>query len=77
MAERLLRARGVNEIDKIRVDLEPGRRAEMVERTGRTTVPQIYIGELHVGGFEELSALDQGGRLGPLLVATDGEQWNG
>lgn len=67
MAERLLRARGVNEILKIRVDLEPDRRAEMIERTGCRTVPQIYIGEFHVGGFDELSALDRGGRLEPLL----------
>ena len=66
-AEALLRARGVTEIDKIRVDLEPGRRAEMVARTGRRTVPQIYIGETHVGGFDDLSVLDREGRLTPLL----------
>jgi glutaredoxin 3 len=67
MAERLLRSRGVSEIVKIRVDLEPARRKEMVQRTGRRTVPQIYIGETHVGGFDELSALDRSGRLEPLL----------
>lgn len=67
MAERLLRSRGVSDIVKIRVDLEPQRRAEMVRRTGRRTVPQIYIGETYVGGFDELSALDRGGRLEPLL----------
>ncbi|MGH8631878.1 MAG: glutaredoxin 3 [Burkholderiales bacterium] len=67
MAERLLRSKGVSQIVKIRVDLEPARRAEMIQRTGRRTVPQIYIGELHVGGFDELSALDRGGRLEPLL----------
>ena len=59
MAERLLRSKGVCEIEKIRVDLEPERRAEMTERSGRRTVPQIYIGDRHVGGFEDLSALDR------------------
>jgi glutaredoxin 3 len=69
MAERLLRSRGVAAIQKIRVDLEPERRTEMAQRTGRRTVPQIYIGDFHVGGFEELAALDRSGRLGPLLNA--------
>lgn len=68
MAERLLRAKGVIAIDKIRVDLEPERRAEMMEKTGRRTVPQIYIGERHVGGFDELSALDHAGQLDELLA---------
>jgi glutaredoxin 3 len=68
MAERLLRSKGVSAIDKIRVDLEPDRRAEMMERTGRRTVPQIYIGEQHVGGFDELSALDRAGQLDELLA---------
>ena len=68
MAERLLRSKGVSAIDKVRVDLEPERRAEMVERTGRRTVPQIYIGEKHVGGFDELSALDRAGQLDELLA---------
>lgn len=68
-AEKLLRERGVTEIDKVRVDLEPGRRDEMIARTGRRTVPQIYIGEKHVGGYDELSALDRAGGLGPLLGA--------
>ena len=67
MAERLLRTKGVSTIEKIRVDLEPARRMEMIQRTGRRTVPQIYIGETHVGGFDELSALDRGGRLEPML----------
>ena len=67
MAERLLRSKGVTEIDKIRVDLEPERRVEMMAKTGRRTVPQIYIGETHVGGFEELAALDRAGRLDGLL----------
>ncbi|HEX4984439.1 MAG TPA: glutaredoxin 3 [Burkholderiales bacterium] len=69
-AERLLRSKGVTGIDKIRVDLQPARRAEMMERTGRRTVPQIYIGERHIGGFDELSALDTAGGLEPLLRAT-------
>ncbi|HSA80655.1 MAG TPA: glutaredoxin 3 [Geminicoccaceae bacterium] len=67
MAERLLRSKGVTAIEKIRVDLEPERRAEMMEKTGRRTVPQIYIGETHVGGFEELAALDHAGRLDGML----------
>ena len=67
MAERLLRAKGVPVIDKIRVDLEPARRVEMMEKTGRRTVPQIYIGDTHVGGFDDLSALDRAGKLEPLL----------
>jgi len=66
-AEALLRARGVTEIDKIRVDLEPARRQEMMQKTGCRTVPQIYIGETHVGGFDELSMLDRDGRLAALL----------
>jgi glutaredoxin 3 len=69
MAEKLLHAKGVAVIDKIRVDLEPGRRVEMMERTGRRTVPQIYIGETHVGGYDELAALDRAGRLDALLQA--------
>ena len=69
MAERLLRSKGVAAIDKIRVDLEPERRAEMVEKTGRRTVPQIYIGDRHVGGFDDLSALDRAGQLDGLLAA--------
>ena len=67
MAERLLQARGVAAIDKIRVDLEPARRTEMVERTGRRTVPQIYIGAMHVGGYDDLAALDDAGKLDGLL----------
>lgn len=69
MAERLLRAKGVSAIDKIRVDLEPGRRNEMMEKTGRRTVPQIYVGAMHVGGYDELAALDRAGGLDALLVA--------
>ena len=69
MAERLLESKGVTAIDRIRVDLEPEKRREMVEKTGRRTVPQIYIGAMHVGGFDELAALDEAGRLDALLSA--------
>jgi glutaredoxin 3 len=69
MAERLLRAKGVELIDKIRVDLHPELRQEMMQRTGRRTVPQIYIGERHVGGYDDLAALDRAGGLDPLLKA--------
>ncbi|MGE5338059.1 MAG: glutaredoxin 3 [Gemmatimonadota bacterium] len=67
-AEALLRARGVTDIEKIRIDLDASRRDEMIARTGRRTVPQIYIGEQHVGGFDDLSALDRAGRLATLLT---------
>jgi glutaredoxin 3 len=69
MAERLLRSKGVADIEKVRVDLDPTRRAEMMQRTGRRTVPQIYVGERHVGGYDELAALDRAGGLDPLLAA--------
>ena len=69
MAERLLRAKGVADIEKVRVDLDPARRDEMMQRTGRRTVPQIYIGERHVGGYDDLAALDRAGQLDPLLAA--------
>lgn len=67
MAERLLVSKGVKDLNKIRVDLEPAKRTEMMERTGRRTVPQIYIGDTHVGGYEELAALDKAGKLDELL----------
>jgi glutaredoxin 3 len=67
-AEALLKARGVQQIEKIRIDLDPARRNEMITKTGRRTVPQIYIGETHVGGFDDLSALDREGKLLPLLA---------
>lgn len=67
-AERLLRTKGVENIDKVRVDLEPQKRVEMMEKTGRRTVPQIWIGERHVGGFDDLRALDMAGELDPLLT---------
>lgn len=66
-AEQLLKARGVTEIEKVRIDLDDARREEMMTRTGRRTVPQIYIGDKHVGGFDDLSALDHAGGLMPLL----------
>lgn len=66
-AEMLLNQRGVKEIEKIRIDVDPTQRALMMERTGRRTVPQIYIGETHVGGFDDLSALDREGKLQALL----------
>ena len=66
-AEQLLKARGVAHIEKIRVDLQPELRAAMTEKTGRRTVPQIYIGERHVGGYDDLAALDRSGELGRLL----------
>jgi len=67
-AERLLSSRGVTDIQKIRVDLQPELRIAMMEKTGRRTVPQIYIGDYHVGGFEELRALDIAGKLEPMLA---------
>ena len=67
-AERLLTAKGVKDIEKIRVDLQPEQRMEMMQKTGRRTVPQIYIDGLHIGGFEELRALDLAGKLDPLLA---------
>jgi glutaredoxin 3 len=67
-AEQLLRAKGVADIAKVRVDLEPARRAEMMQKTGRRTVPQIYIGGLHVGGYDDLVVLDRAGKLQPLLA---------
>jgi len=68
-AERLLRSKGVDDIEKIRIDLQPELRQEMMEKTGRRTVPQIYIDDRHVGGFDDLRALDLAGELDPLLDA--------
>ena len=68
-AEQLLRSKGVKEIEKIRIDLDPVRRAEMMSRTGRRTVPQIYIGDTHVGGCDDLVALNAAGKLDTLLAA--------
>lgn len=67
MAERLLHARGVAVIEKVRVDLQPELRIAMMERTGRRTVPQIWIGDTHVGGYDDLAALEHAGELTQLL----------
>ncbi len=66
-ADQLLHRKGVTEIEKIRIDLQPEMRAAMVERTGRRTVPQIFIGDRHIGGFDDLAALDRAGGLDELL----------
>jgi glutaredoxin 3 len=66
-AERLLASKGVTNITKIRVDVEPGKREEMMTRTGRRTVPQIYIGDHHVGGYDDLAALERAGKLTALI----------
>lgn len=66
-AEQLLKAKGVENIEKIRIDLDPAQRDTMMQKTGRRTVPQIYIGATHVGGFDDLHALDRDGKLEPLL----------
>jgi glutaredoxin 3 len=68
-AKTLLKRRGVENIEEIRVDLDPAERDEMINKTGRRTVPQIFIGDTHVGGCDDLFALDQQGRLEPLLQA--------
>jgi glutaredoxin 3 len=68
MAERLLTRKGVTQIEKIRVDIDQQKLSEMMEKTGRRTVPQIYIDDFHVGGFDDLSELDQDGKLEPLLA---------
>jgi glutaredoxin 3 len=67
-AERLLEAKGITDIDQIRVDEAPEARVAMMQRTGRRTVPQIYVGDHHVGGYDELAALDRAGRLNALLA---------
>ena len=67
-AEQLLRARGVSEIEKVRIDLDPAQRETMMQKTGRRTVPQIFIGDTHVGGCDDLVALDKAGGLMPLLA---------
>jgi glutaredoxin 3 len=68
-AEMLLKQRGVTQIEKVRIDLDAAQRDAMIEKTGRRTVPQIFIGDTHVGGFDELAALDRAGGLLPLLQA--------
>lgn len=68
-AEMLLKQRGVNEIQKIRIDTDPAQREAMMTRTNRRTVPQIFIDDTHVGGYDDLAALDRAGGLVPLLTA--------
>ena len=68
-AKQLLAARGVTGIEEVRIDLDPERREEMMQKTGRRTVPQIFIGDTHVGGCDDLIALDRAGGLQPLLDA--------
>jgi glutaredoxin 3 len=67
-ADRLLAKKGVQDVERVRVDLEPGRRAEMQAKSGRRTVPQIWIGGTHVGGCDELHELDYAGKLDQLLA---------
>jgi glutaredoxin 3 len=69
MAENLLRSKGVKEIEMIRVDLDPEQRLDMMDKTGRRTVPQIYIGDRHIGGYDDLARLDHQGELVSLLVS--------
>jgi glutaredoxin 3 len=66
-AQRLLDKKGITDVETVRVDLEPARRAEMMQRSGRTSVPQIWIGGRHVGGYDELYALERAGALDRLL----------
>ncbi|NUE66225.1 glutaredoxin 3 [Snodgrassella sp. ESL0253] len=68
MAKALLKQKGVTDINEIRIDTDPQIREQMMQRTGRRTVPQIYIGEVHVGGFDDLNALNQAGKLDDLLA---------
>ena len=66
-AEQLLQRKGITNLVKIRIDQDPSALEKMIERTGRRTVPQIYIGEIHVGGYDDMAALDRTGKLDPLL----------
>ena len=68
MAEKLLQKKGVANLEKILIDRDPAQRELMMTLTGRRTVPQIYIGEIHVGGYDDLVALDRAGQLDPLLA---------
>jgi glutaredoxin 3 len=68
MAEKLLQKKGVAQLEKILIDVEPAQRETMMARTGRRTVPQIYIGDHHVGGYDDLAALDRAGKLDALLA---------
>ena len=69
MAEKLLRSKGVEKIEEIRIDLDPELRNEMMGKTGRRTVPQIYIGEKHIGGYDDLAQLDHRAELMPFLAS--------
>ena len=69
MAEKLLQKKGVVQLEKILIDVDPAQRETMMARTGRRTVPQIYIGDHHVGGYDDLAALDRAGKLDELLAA--------
>jgi glutaredoxin 3 len=71
-AERLLAQKGVADVERVRVDLEPARRGEMMKKSGRRTVPQIWIGERHVGGCDDLYALEREGKLDSLLQDSKG-----
>jgi glutaredoxin 3 len=68
MAKRLLATKGITEIEEVRIDLDPAERASMMQITGRRTVPQIYVGDTHVGGFDDLDALNRAGKLDVLLA---------
>jgi glutaredoxin 3 len=68
MAEKLLLNKGVSNLEKILIDRDPAQREAMMTKTGRRTVPQIYIGDTHVGGYDDLVALDRAGKLDPLLA---------
>jgi len=68
MAEKLLQKKGVANLEKILIDADPAQREIMMARTGRRTVPQIYIGDHHVGGYDDLAALDRAGKLDALLT---------
>lgn len=71
-AEQLLKGKGIDDLKKIRVDLEPDQMDIMIARTGRRSVPQIFIGDTHVGGYDDLAALDRAGRLDALLQQPPG-----
>ena len=68
-AQMLFKAKGVTDIEKVRVDLDPQQREEMMQKTGRRTVPQIFVGGTYIGGYDDLVALDRSGKLDPLLAA--------
>jgi glutaredoxin 3 len=68
MAEKLLQKKGVAQLEKILIDVDPAQRETMMSRTGRRTVPQIYIGDHHVGGYDDLAALERAGKLDALLA---------